>query len=162
MGRQRPDRIAAVCAALGLGGLAALGVAYWFTYEPAPGIRVTWAAAVGEAERAALERRYQLANRRGADEDVPPSLAYDLLDTRASNIEALLNDPAVIDTNDLDDEYFRVRLGTAYGDEWMWIAHRIPGLRDGRVRAAVLVLLTALSLFGLGRLLRRRDPAASG
>lgn len=148
------------CAAAGIGGLAVLAFAYWFTAEPAPGIRVTWASTVSEEQRTSLERRYQLANRRAPHPDDPRSLAYDLLDTRRSNIEALVNDPAVVDFNDIDDEYFRVRLGTAYGDEWLWVAHRTPGLRNALVRWLTIASLTAMAVFGLAGLLWQRDPAS--
>jgi len=85
------------------------------------------------------------------------SLAYDLLDTTHDNIDALLKDPAVVDTNDIDDEWARVRLGTAYGDEWMWVADRTPLLRHREVRGALMLTLAATAAFGLRGLLRPRD-----
>ena len=112
-------------AAIGLTGLITFAGVYWFTYEPAPGIRVTWAKDVTAEQQAALERKYLLVNRRSPHPDEPRSLAYDLLDTSHANIEALLADPAIVDTNDIDDQWARVRLGTAYGDEWMWVADQI-------------------------------------
>lgn len=96
-----------------------------------------------------------LANRRAPMSS--GSLAYDLLDTTHSNIEALLKDPAVVDTNDIDDQWARVRLGTAYGDDWMWIADRTPPLRSRGVQRAVIVTLAVTAAFGLRGLLRRRD-----
>jgi hypothetical protein len=161
MGRRPPtDRRRAVwCVAAGVGGLAAIAFAYWFTYEPAPGIRVTWESSVTDDQRASLEARYQLSNRRAPHPDDPRSLAYDLLDTRRSNIEALVTDPAVVDLNDIDDEHFRVRLGTAYGDEWMWVAHRTPGLRRAGVRWTLIAALTAMAVFGVAALVRRPVPA---
>lgn len=138
---------------VGLGGLAALACAYWFTYEPAPGVRVSWRPGIALEQQEALERKYMLSNRRGF---VAGSLAYDLLDTTHANIEALLKDPAVVDTNDIDDEWMRVRLGTDYGDEWMWIAHRTPLLRYDEVRWALIAMLAAMAVFGLRGLLRPR------
>ena len=138
---------------VGLGGLTALACAYWFTYEPAPGVRVSWRPGIALEQQEALERKYMLSNRRGF---MSGSLAYDLLDTTHANIEALLKDPAVVDTNDIDDEWMRVRLGTDYGDEWMWVAHRTPLLRYGEVRWALIVMLAAMAGAGLRGLSRPR------
>lgn len=138
---------------VGLGGLAALAFAYWFTYEPAPGIRVLWKPEITLDQQEALERKYMLAARRAP---LNGSLAYDLLDTTRPNIEALLKDPAVADTNDIDDEWMRVRLGTDYGDRWMWVAHRTPLLRYGEVRWTLIAMLAAMAVFGLRGLARPR------
>ena len=145
---------------VGLGGLAALAVAYWFTYEPAPGVRVSWRPGTTLEQQAALERKYMLSNRRAPTSS--GSLAYDLLDTTHSNVDALLKDPAVVDTNDIDDQWARVRFGTAYGDDWMWIADRTPPLRYRGVRWAGIVTLAATAVFGLRGLLRRRDAQTRG
>ena len=139
--------------AIGLGGLAALAFAYWFTYEPAPGVRVSWRPGIALEQQEALERKYMLAGRQAP---MNGSLAYELLDTTRSNIEALLKDPAVVDTNDIDDEWARVRLGTDYGNRWMWVAHRTPLLRYGEVRWALILTLAAMAAFGLRGLLRPR------
>ena len=153
---RRARRYAAWCAAIGITGLAALVFAYWFTYEPAPGIRVTWGPGVTLEQQAATERKFMLSNRRSPHPEQPRSLAYDLLDTRHANIEALLKDPAVADTNDIDDEWARVRLGTEYGDRWMWVAHRTPLLRYGWIRWTLIAVLTAMALFGVRGLLARQ------
>ena len=158
-GQARARRRAAWCAAIGLTGLAILLFAYWFTYEPAPGIRVSWRAGVTLDQQAALERKYMLSNRRSP---LDRSIAYDLLDTRHSNIEALIKDPAVEDTNDIDDQWAQVRLGTAYGDRWMWAAHRTPLLRYGEVRWVLILTLAATALFGLQGLLRSRSAQPRG
>ncbi len=155
--RRRPRRRAAWCAAIGITGLAALAFAYWFSYEPAPGIRVTWAPGVTLEQQTAVERKYMLSNRRAPHPEQPRSLAYDLLDTRRSNIEALVKNPAVADTNDIEDQWASVRLGTAYGDRWMWVAHRTPLLRYGWLRWTLIAVLTAMALFGLRGLLRPVD-----
>jgi hypothetical protein len=148
-----PSRKAAWWATVvGIGGLGALAFAYWFTYEPAPGVRVSWRPGITLEQQEALERKYMLAARRAP---LNGSLAYDLLDTTRSNIEALLKDPAVVDTNDIDDEYFRVRLGTDYGDRWMWVAHRTPLLRIATVRWGLIATLAATAVWGLRGLLGR-------
>ncbi len=136
---------------IGLGGLAALAFAYWFTYEPAPSVRVSWKPGIALEQQAGLERKYMLYNRRAPQSG---SLAYDLLDTTHDNIEALLKDPAVVDTNDIDDQWARVRLGTAHDDEWMWVADRTPLLRDVRLRWTLLATLAAMAVFGLRELFR--------
>ena len=150
--RSAAPRRYAWCAGIGLIGLAALAFAYWFTYEPAPGIRVTWAPGVTPERQSTLERKYLLAHPRSPHPEQPRSIAYDLLDTSRNNIEALVKDPAVIDTNDIDDEYFKVRLATDYGNAWMWMAYRIPVIRDDGIRWTLVAVLTALSLVGLGGL----------
>ena len=156
------NRIAWACLSVGTTGLLVVAFAYWFTHEPAPGIRVTWRANVTPDEQRALERRYMLSNRRAPHPEQPRSLAYDLLDTTEANIRALGSDPAVEDTNDIDDQWARVRLGTAYGDEWMWIAHRLPLVRHAEVRWTIIVILAAMTawgLYGLGRRPPRRTEA---
>ena len=152
-------RVAWWVTVVGLGGLAALAFAYWFTYEPAPGIRVSWKAGTTLEQQQALERKYMLSNRRAP---MTGSLAYDLLDTTHANVQALLKDPAVIDTNDIDDQWARVRLGTAYGDEWMWVAHRTPLLRDREIRWGLIAMLAVTAVLGLRGLLRTRSGQTRG
>jgi hypothetical protein len=116
---------------------------------------VSWRPGVTLEQQEALEQKYMLSNRRAP---MTGSLAYDLLDTTHANIDALLKDPAVVDTNDIDDEWARVRLGTAYGDNWMWVADRTPLLRYRWLRWGVIVTLAAMAATGLGTLLRPRNP----
>lgn len=124
-----------------------MGAAYALTYEPAPRIRVQWRDGLAPAQRLALERTYLLVN--GRDRFPNGSMAYDLLDTRQSNLRALVSNPAVRDTNDIDRDTFVVPFQTDYGDAWMWAAHRMPGLRDGRVRASLIAALVAMACGGL-------------
>ncbi len=144
---------------MGLGGLAALAFAFWFTYEPAPGVRVSWRPGTTLEQQETLERKYMLSNRRAP---LNGSLAYDLLDTTHDNIAALLKDTAVVDTNDIDDEWTRVRLGTDYGDEWMWVADRTPVLRIREFRWALMAMLAATAVFGLRGLSRPRIAQPRG
>ena len=134
-----------VLSAVGFSGLAALAIAYWLTYEPAPAVRVRWRDDVTAEQQAALERKYLLSNGRAP---MDRSIAYDLLDTRRSNIEALVHDPAVADTHDIDRENFQVPFEAAYGDRWMWVAHRTPVLRDVRIRWTLLAALGAAAIVG--------------
>ena len=137
-----------------MAGLALYGLAYWLTYEPAPRIRVLWRESVTAERRAALERKYRLLHPR--DRLVEGSVAYDLLDTSRSNVKALVEDPAVADTNDIEQHTYIVRFEADYGSEWMWIADRTPGLRDERVRTFVVVAFLVMAMTGLAGPAARR------
>lgn len=139
-----------VLSAIGLSGLAALSLAYWLTYEPAPAVRVRWRETVTPQQQAGLERKYLLSNGRAPMAD-GRSIAYDLLDTRRSNVEALVRDPVVADTNDIDRDNYEVPFEAAYGDRWMWLAHRTPVLRDTRVRWALIAALLLMAICGRQR-----------
>ena len=141
---------------IGLGGLAALGVVYWLTYEPAPSIRVRWRANVTSEQQAALERKYLLVNGRAP---TGRSIAYDLLDTRHDNIKALVLDPGVLDTSDIDRDRFEAPFDLPYGDSWMWVADRTPVLRNTRVRWTLIVILVAMAVLGLRQERGRQRPA---
>jgi len=101
------------CLIVGAGGLAALFAMFWLTREPAPAIRVRWRDDVTAAQQRALERAYLLADGRAPQ---GRSIAYDLLDTRSANIRALVLDPNVADTNDIDRDAYGVPFDTAYGE----------------------------------------------
>jgi len=141
---------------IGVAGLAALGFAYWFTYEPAPSIRVRWQPAVTSERQAALERKYLLVNGRAP---VGRSVAYDLLDTRHDNIKALVLDPDVLDMTDIDRDRFEAPFDLQYGDSWMWVADRTPVLRDTRARWTLVVILVVMAVLGLLPGRGRQRPA---
>jgi hypothetical protein len=136
--------------------LTALGAAYYFTYEPAPRIAVRWRAGLDAARRQELERRFLLVNP-AADRD---RTEYDLLDTSRANVEALVREPDVADTDRVGRERFTVPLDVPYGTSWMWVAHRTPVLRiPGVVGTLVGVCVLALVAVIAGELrarLRRR------
>lgn len=138
---------------VGAAGLASLAVAYWLTVEPAPRVRILWRPETTSAQRAAQQEQYLLLNER--DQLPEGSIAYDLLDVSPSNLKALVEDPAILDTNDIERHTLVVPFDGDYGTEWMWIAHRIRGLRDARVRAATVVTLAAMALGGLAGDARR-------
>ena len=137
-----------VLSVIGVAGLAALGLAYWFTYEPAPSIRVRWRDDVTSERQAALERKYLLVNGRAP---AGRSIAYDLLDTRRANIKALVLDPDVLDMTDIDRDRFEVPYETPYGESWMWVADRIPLLRYAPVRWTLIVTLVVMVAAGRRR-----------
>src|SRR5688572_8287689 len=136
--------------------LVALGTAYYFTYEPAPRIAIRWPERLAPERRQALERRFLLVNP-APDRD---RVEYDLLDTSAANIEALVHERDVADTDRVSRERFTVPLDVPYGTSWMWVAHRTPVLRiPGVVGALVGVCVLALVAVIAGELrwrLRRR------
>ncbi|MDA1183140.1 MAG: hypothetical protein O2930_00675 [Acidobacteria bacterium] len=129
--------------------LVILGVAYCFTYEPSVRVGVRWRDGLSLERRAELERRFRLVN--GVSEEGHDR--YDLLDTRPDNIEALMYDPAVADTESLNRS---LPPDISYGESWMWLAHRIPGLRaPGVVEALVMTCFIAL-VAGTARLTQGR------
>jgi len=132
--------------------LVALGTAYYFTYEPAPRIAIRWPEELAPERRQELERRFLLVNP-ATDRD---RVEYDLLDTSPTNIEALVRERDVADTDRVSRERFTVPLDVPYGTSWMWVAHRIPVLRIPGVVAAVVVLSVAAVVAAIGGELRRR------
>lgn len=132
--------------------LVALGAAYYFTYEPAPRIAIRWPEGIDPSRREELERRFLLVN----PEPERDRFEYDLLDTSRANIEALVREPDVADTDRVSRERFTVPLDIPYGTSWMWVAHRTPVLRiPGVVGALVGVCVLAL-VAGIAGELRRR------
>lgn len=150
------SRIGRFLGSIGSAGLAILALAYWLTYEPAPRIRVKWRDGTTISLQTLLEQRYLLLNRR--EPLAEGSVAYDLLDTSTRNIKAMVDNPAIEDTNDIERHTYVVRFETDYGGEWMWVAYRTPGLRDGRVRGSLIAVLAVMALggFGSGRIRRVR------
>ena len=116
--------------------LLAFSVAYYLTYEPSVRIGVRWRDGVTLEQQAGLERRFRLMN------GVPSEthIRYDLLDTRRTNIEALIKDPNAEDTESVSRTLFVAPPDIEYGQSWMWIAHRIPGLRAPGVAEAIVMM----------------------
>jgi hypothetical protein len=132
----KANRIAAAIAAT---VLIALGGAYYFSCEPAPAVPIRWRDDMTWQRRAEIERRFGLVQSR--DQDV--RITYDLTDTRPSNIAALLEQPEVLDTGDLDLRSHTVPADAPYGRGWMWVGSRLPVLR---IRGAVPALVIASAL----------------
>jgi hypothetical protein len=143
----RSPRLRRSIGALGAAGLAVLGTLHALTIEPAPRVRVLWRPDVSHEQRTTLEETYLLLNPR--DQLPEGSVAYDLLDTSPANIRAIVLDPAIADTNDIERNAFSVPFDVDYGGEWMWLAHRLPGLRNTEARTGVIVALAALMVGGL-------------
>jgi hypothetical protein len=124
--------------------LLALGVAYYFTYEPAPEIRIRWRDGLDPGRRAELERRFLLVNPAPFED----RLTYDLLDTSRGNVEALVKERDIADTDRVDRVNYTIPFSIPYGSSWMWAAHRtsvlrIPGVVSGIVLVCAAVLVAA-------------------
>jgi hypothetical protein len=130
--------------------LVALGIAYCFTYEPAPRVAIRWREGLSADRRQVLERRFLLVNP-AADRD---RLEYDLLDTSRANIQALVVEPDVADTDRVSREGFTVPLDVPYGTRWMWVAHRTPVLRIPGVILSTVAFCTAILIAAVALELR--------
>jgi hypothetical protein len=128
-----------------------LGVTYYFTYEPAPRIAIRWPAEIDPERRQELERRFLLVNPAVEGDRVE----YDLLDTSRDNVEALVREPDVFDTDRISRERFTLPLDVPYGTSWMWIAHRTPLLRIPGVVGAIVAICAAATAAWLAGELRR-------
>ena len=126
--------------------LAALLFIRGLTSAPAPNIEVRWDASVSESARERLERRFQLMNR-GATGDA--TWSYDLVDTSASNITAMLAEPGVAATTFLNGRTFSVSPDAPQGIARTWVGDRIPVINRPGVMQTVGVILVALIAVGL-------------
>lgn len=155
-------RRAAVLLLIGLVGLVSLRTAYNLTREPAPGIRVRWRDGTSSSQRAWLEWKYRLEGR-----SAPQGLSYSyvLMDTRTANIRALVTDPEVSDTDDIDRERFAIPWETANESrQFMWVADRLPVLRQPLARwtlVALFALMVAAGTRTLAGVANRRDLAGT-
>jgi hypothetical protein len=137
---------------VGVAGLVSMRVAYNLTYEQAPAVRVRWRDGTDDWRRAWLERKYRLI---GAEAPMGLSYSYVLMDTSRGNIETMIKDPEVADTNDIDRRKFEVPWETAYYTQTTtWAADRIPGLRQPPVRWGLIAGLVAMILAGSARIVR--------
>ena len=139
--------------------LMMLAVAYYLTYEPAPEIRILWRTDIEAERRTELEQRFLLVNAMPFED----RLTYDLLDTSLENVEALVNERDIQDTDRVDRVGFTIPSDVPYGASWMWGAHRlpvlrIPGLVQGVVLACTLVLTASLGALLIGRRKASRRP----
>ena len=148
--RQRPWLVSAAAAAAVI--LLGLGLAYYFTYEPAPEIRIRWRDGLDPGRRAELERRFLLVNRAPFED----RLTYDLLDTSRRNVEALVRERDIADTDRVNRTNYTIPFYVPYGSSWLWVAHRTPVLRiPGIVNGLVLVCAAVLVVAAVGVMRRR-------
>ena len=152
--------IARTAAAISGAALLGLASAYYFTYEPAPEIGILWRSDLSAERRAELERRFRLVNRKPSED----RFSYDLLDTRPENVEALVGERDIEDTDRVDREGVTIPPDIPYGESWMWVAHRVPLLRTpGAVEGIVAVcsVVFAASAASLMRARRSRRQASN-
>jgi hypothetical protein len=99
-----------VRAAAAISGAVLLGLAsvYYFTYEPAPEIRIRWRSDLQAERRAELERQFGLVNRKPFED----RFSYDLLDARPGNVRALVDERNIEDTDRVDREGATIPLRT--------------------------------------------------
>ena len=159
---RRLGRVLGRALAIGAAGcLAILGIAYYFTVAPAPAVNVRWQEDVLPETRAELERRFLLVNPRGQEGS---TIRYDLLDTTWENVRALARNPAVDDTSVIEQSDYTIPFDYPYGENWMWAAHRVPGLRTpGVIRAVVTLcgLIVVAFVLGTAATARQRKDAPS-
>ncbi|MGE3858348.1 MAG: hypothetical protein AB7G21_15450 [Dehalococcoidia bacterium] len=134
----------------------------WWLTRPngdlAPSIHVRYSAEVTDARRAEIERDRGLA--RGTRLE-GRTYAYDLVDTRPENIRAIVEDPGVEDTHDLDRERYAVRPGAPAGETRRSQADDLPLLQDVSARRAMgSSLAIAAVLAAVAAALTRRRPQA--
>ena len=128
--------MALLCFALAAAASATLRLAF----GPRPVfIHVRWAPIVDGTLRQGFERRHRLAD---AEQLEGQTFGYSLLDTSDANVRALVTNPAVEDTTDLDREAFHV-LPTALLRPYATQYPRIPGTLTGLTMVALFIGLVA-------------------
>jgi hypothetical protein len=133
--------------------LGAMGVGYYLTVEPAPVVRIRWVETVSETRRAELERQFLLVRPRA---ESPRTIDYDLLDTSWDNVVAIVRHPEVDDTRGIRQQPYEIPFDAPYGESWMWVAHRMPGLRVPGVPRAIVTASGLVLAGGVMRLFTRR------
>ena len=133
--------------------LAAFGVAYYFTYEPALEVAITWAEGATWERRMEVERRAGLVRPRDLTRG---TVTYDLIDTRPENIRELLEQPEVEDGGVLDRRSYTVPADAPYGRGWMWVGNRWPVVRMYGLVPVIVTACGGVFLVALARELRAR------
>jgi ABC-type multidrug transport system fused ATPase/permease subunit len=129
-------RVGLLCVTLAVAAYGTLQT----TLDPKPAaIHVRWAPGVTDSIRTASEQRYRLSH----GEPLPGrTWAYTLIDTSQANIAALIGDPVVEDTADIERKTFRVTRASTRGPyppaPRAWIS---AGLRTGTVLCLLIGLI---------------------
>jgi hypothetical protein len=143
-GSLRPG-ITARCAILAVFSAAAL-FALWPDHPPLPrtaAVNVRWTSGLPDARREALEREFGLSNgeRTSSYSEALNVWGYRLNDLSMENVKALVTNPDVADTNDIDRTAFTVPLQPPRGDhQFAGVEYAIWLQYPGRW----LLILTAL------------------
>ena len=133
----------------------AAGVTYAtlrLTYGERPAyLKIRWTASIGDLERGRLERLHSLTPRETRGER---TWSYLLTDVSRDNIRAIVRDPAVEDTHEIDRGTFRPMAGVerpAYaGPGPAWVGSLLEWLARGFASLGALAL-GVLVLSGVGR-----------
>jgi hypothetical protein len=157
MRRFRSPMIAAGIAAA---VLAALGATYWYTVEPAPAVKVRWREGLDPGQRTALERRLLLVSPIVTE---GRTITYNLLDTRAANLQALVTADGVEDTSEIDRQRYTLPADVPYGTRWTWLAYRLPLVRTpGAIETLVGACLLVMAWAAVTAARRARPGAVAG
>jgi hypothetical protein len=136
--------------------LVVLGAAYYLTCEPSADVGIAWRPGVSIDQQRAHERRFTLVNGRV----VQGRMRYDLLDLRKQNIEAIVSEPDVLDTDGIDRTTIDLPVDYRYGRSWTWIAYQLAGVRAPRI--VTLIAGTALLLLVGGMMWFARPVSRPG
>ena len=128
------SRMAAFVAAV---VLVLLAGAYYFTYEPAPQVTISWRESTTFDRRGDVERWFGLVRERDREER---TVTYDLVDTRRENINELLEQPEVEAVGYIDHVTNTIPADAPYGRGWMWIGDRLPEARVYRVVPVIIAV----------------------
>ena len=147
----KPISLAVRASLAALGIVALVFLVHAATAGPAAVLAVRWQPGTTGDVRRAFEREHLLVN---AERRGPDNWGYDLLDRSSSNIEAIVGDSRVADTQGVDRTTFVVN-DESSDTAWTSALARVPGLRNPVVRGnAVLVLLIVALPGGLVLLTR--------
>ena len=114
--------------------LLVIGVAYYLTYEPSADVGIAWRQGTSIEQRRAHERRFGLVNGR----EVQGRMRYDLLDLRKTNVQAILGERDVQDTDGISRSAAGLPVDYRYGETWTWVGLLVPWLREPIMLAAVI------------------------
>lgn len=138
-----------------MAGIALASLIHILTSGPAAVLAIRWQPATPGDARRAFEADHLLIN---AERRGPDNWVYDLLDLSSSNIESIVTDSRVADTQGVDRNAFVVNDDGPSDTAWTSAIARIPWLRNPAVRGNLLLVLLALALPG-GLILLRRAGA---
>jgi hypothetical protein len=135
-------------ALVGASVLALLGGTYYFTYEPAPQVTISWRESTTFDRRGDVERWFGLV--RGRDRE-GRTVTYDLVDTRRENINELLEQPEVEAVGYIDPVTNTVPADAPYGRGWMWLGDRLPEARVYRVVPVIIAACCVVIAYAFAR-----------
>jgi len=114
-------------------------------------VHVRWQASIGESDRRSAEARFQLTSGEPLEQN---TWRYDLADSSAQNVRALVAAPAVADTQNIDRSTGAIAATAARTAR----RSRYPAWGDRIVALSDRLAVTALLVAALGALGRRKWP----